>query len=202
MELEPYRLLTRGRAGVLAVRRLRRPGGALAAHGTRGADPHGHRRDPRLAGAERLARQRPRRPRAQAGDLLPHLLPRHLLRGQRSRARREAGPDAPAADRGRGAARAGVAVRVAHRHEPLQRDAPHLPVPSLRGLRRAHRARKRLPCARVGPAPDRARRRARDADPDHRLPPSPRRPARLAGLRWAAHARRARHRARARPRSC
>ncbi len=40
-----------GRAGLLAVRRLRRPGGALAAHGTRGADPHGHRRDPRLAGA-------------------------------------------------------------------------------------------------------------------------------------------------------
>ena len=136
------------------------------------------------------------RPGAQAGHVLPDLLPRHLLRGERCRARPEARPHAPAADAGGGTLLAvAVAGRVADRHEPLQRPAPRDPVPELRGLRR--RTSSAAPAS------------ARSASAQHPIALGAalvmlipltvylhRRDGRLrlAGVRRAPHARRARHR--------
>ena len=59
---------------------------------------------------------------------------------ERRRPRRAARPHAQAARRRRRHGGASCALRVADRHEPLQRPRPRDAVPALRGHRRAHRA--------------------------------------------------------------
>ena len=107
VELEPYRLLHRRRARVLAVRASApTPRCAGARPASRRRSSRVHRRDPRLAGPERPARQRPRRRSCSSRSPSSSPSSCHLLRGERDRARPEARPDAPAARRRRDAARA------------------------------------------------------------------------------------------------
>ena len=168
----------RRRAGVLAVRGLRRPracaGGRPA---SRRRSSLVDRRDPRLARPERPARERgraswcsSRSPSSSPSSWSPTSWRASIERG-------------PKLDRmvrllvGGGTLLAVLSLIEWRTGTNLFNGLqPRDPVPPLRGLRRPHRARHRLPGARLGAAPDRARRRARDADPAHRLPPPPRRP--------------------------
>ena len=195
VELEPYRLLARGRARVLAVRGLRRP--ARCAGGGRASRRRSSLVIAAILGSLALnvsARQRGQRlVLKQVTFFLSFFLIVYFVASVVERG--------PKLDRmlrllvGGGTLLAVLSL-VEWRTGTNFFNGLHHVIPFLHYVDFGdHIARGTgFRALGVGPAPDRARRGARDAHPAHRLPAPPRRPLRLARVRGPAHARRVRHR--------